>query len=57
MAVPTKGTASVPYILGRGYDVCDSYAQVDYVRSAVLNYDALDQANEIEELSVKIDLI
>ena len=51
MAAPTRGMASVPYILGRGYDVCDSYAQVDYVRSAILNYNALDQANEIEELS------
>lgn len=48
MATPTTGIASVPFILGRGYDVCDSYAQIDYVRSAVLDYAALDQAGEVQ---------
>ena len=45
---PAKTYSGVQYVIGRGYDVFDAYADPQDVRSAVLDYDALFAANEIE---------
>ncbi len=45
--------SQVQYIIGRGYDVFDPYADPQYIRSAVLDYDALAAAGEIEMTSLE----